>query len=271
MSFSFFVKRKENKMQATVLNINELSTMFPMVSLRVRIIELKDAEPNNLSNGQVIRDNKGQPTQKLQMIVRDATGGVRITFWKVTEEAVRAFRVGTCALFFNVKVARAQSPKYSDYHWISVNADPTGSTPSTFQVLADDASLPSSIPMKVIEPTSVRSEYGAFESPARASANSGISPHSTPIKREREEEKCPVCDLSIVQHEFCPRQTGKVSHKSKVCPLCSLNMTDFVTCSKTGEAHACKKTGEKGGEEKGVKTGEKGSGKKGEKGGDMSF
>ena len=114
-------------MQATVLNVNELSTMFPMVSLRVRIIELKDAEPNNLSNGQVIRDSKGHPTQKLQMIVRDATGGVRITFWKVTEEAVRAFRVGTCALFFNVKVARAQSPKYSDYHWISVNADPTGS------------------------------------------------------------------------------------------------------------------------------------------------
>ena len=93
-------------MQATVLNVNELSTMFPMVSLRVRIIELKDAEPNNLSNGQVIRDSKGHPTQKLQMIVRDATGGVRITFWKVTEEAVRAFRVGTCALFFNVKVAR---------------------------------------------------------------------------------------------------------------------------------------------------------------------
>ena len=260
-------------MQATVINVNELSTMYPLVSIRVRIIELKDAEPNNLSNGQVIRDNKGQPTQKMQMIVRDATGGVRMTFWKVTHEAVNLLRAGMCVHFINLKVARAQSPKYTDYHWISVNADPTGSTPSSFKVLPDDSTLPSSIPMKVMDPISVRSESVAIDSPARSGATSTfeMSPHPTPAKRERDEEKCSVCDLPISHHEFCPRQTGKVPHKSKVCPVCCLDMTVFVTCSKTGEAHACMKTGEKGGEEKGAKAGEKGAGKKGEKGGDMSF
>lgn len=223
---------------ADVLNVNELSTMYPLVSIRVRIIELNDVEPNNTSTGQVIRDSKGQPTQKMKMIVRDATGGVRLTFWKITDEAARSFRVGMCIHFFNVKVARA-SPKFNDFHWISVNADPTGSSPSTFVILPDDGALPSSVPMKVLEPASLRSESaGPVESPSRSRATQDS--HPTPTKRERDEEKCGVCDLSVAQHEFCPRQLGKVPHKSKVCPLCGLNMTDFVACSKTGEAHAPK-------------------------------
>ena len=256
---------------ATVLNVNELSTMYPLISLRVRIIELKDAEQNNLSNGQVIRDNKGNPTLKMQMIVRDATGGVRLTIWKVTDEAVNTLRCGMCVHFINLKVARAFAPKFTDYHWIAVNADPTGSTPSSFKVLPDDSTLPSSIPMKVMEPISVRSESVAMDSPARSGVTSTfeMSPHPTPAKRERDEEKCSVCDLSIGQHEFCPRQTGKVAHKSKVCPVCSLDMTVFITCSKTGEAHATN-TGGKGVEkkaEKGVeKKEDKGGEKKGEKG-----
>ena len=65
--------------------------------------------------------------------VRSESGAFKVTFWKVTDEAVCASRVGTCALFFNVKLARAQSLKYSDYHWISVNADPPASDRACFR------------------------------------------------------------------------------------------------------------------------------------------
>ena len=221
--------------RATVVSIAELSNMYPLVSLCVRIIEVRDVEPNNTASGQIIRDAKGLATKKMQLILRDASGGIRATFWKIPDDIIRSMVVSACVVFYNVRLARA-SGKYSDYHWLSVSADPTGSTPSTIEVIRDDGSLPVTVPTKILEPRNV-----SHDEPVRTESvtSSKLTPQSTPTKRERddEREKCALCGLLISSHPYCPKQKGKVEHKSVVCVVCGLNKTEFETCSKTGDAH----------------------------------
>lgn len=147
----------------------------PLVSLRVRIIGVNEAVSNNTSKGEIILDANGVATKKMELILRDASGGIRATFWIIPDNAVREMELNTCIEFKNVQLSRA-SDKSGDLHWLKVNIV----TNTTFKVIEDDGCIPITLPTRIVEPAGNLSEF-LFRFQKRDPVS------SSPTKRDRDD------------------------------------------------------------------------------------
>ena len=219
-------------MRPSITPLNALTDGHLVASLRVRIIEVGQLEPNNTRHGTMIKDAEGNPTNKLQMLVRDEVAAIRLTCWKVTRATADIMVLHACIELTNVKLNPALG-KYADFHFLSAHHETQrNGNGCVLRAIADVATIPYDHPVRV---------RPADSSEKRSPSNS-VSMTPSPAKREREQEsampdgeKCRTCGLSIAL-KYCPSRG--TPHQAP-CPLegCGLDVNVYAYCAATGELH----------------------------------